>query len=145
MSEWLHQFISTVKKDKKRSLLIMVLAGVLILVIAWPVSEKNTSDADAGADGGYSAEASGGTAGDASGDDALKNEKSSDKTGAGPGALSDGQTLEAYVSDAQERLTKLLSSIEGGRADTGHDHGPCHPGTGRWKRCDKGCVNSAGE
>ena len=40
MSEWLHQFISTVKKDKKRSLLIMVLAGVLILVIAWPVSEK---------------------------------------------------------------------------------------------------------
>ena len=40
MGEWLKKFSENVKKDKKRSLLMLVLVGILILVIAWPVSDK---------------------------------------------------------------------------------------------------------
>ncbi len=45
MSKWMEKLAESFKKDKKRFLLILALTGVLILVIAWPVSDGGSGAA----------------------------------------------------------------------------------------------------
>lgn len=107
MGEWLKKFSENVKKDKKRSLLMLVLVGILILVIAWPVSDKKEGSTEAGGAASY------GNSDPGSGDGNNPNGGGESLAAFGSGNLSEEQTLEAYVADAKARLEALLSKVEG--------------------------------
>ena len=107
MGEWLKKFSENVKKDKKRSLLMLVLVGILILVIAWPVSDKKEGSTASGGAASYGSSDPGG------GDGNDPNGVGESLAAFGTGNLSEGQTLEDYVADAKERLEALLSKVEG--------------------------------
>lgn len=98
MGEWINKLLEDIKKDKRRFLLILVLIGILILVIAWPVSDKDDQSTDSGVS--LNSENNGG-------------EETNEQNVAISGNLSAQQTLEEYVAQAEQRLTELLSSIHG--------------------------------
>ena len=109
MSKWMEKFVENFKKDKKRSLLILILTGVLILVIAWPVSDGSSGagDSSGGNNGslGQDSVSSGSSGSENGGSDTV-----SVLNGGSPGS---DQTLEEYVALLEERLTELLSNISG--------------------------------
>lgn len=124
MKEWLDKIVTGFKKDKKHSLLILVLVGVLILIIAWPVgSSKDTSEggssgassvSDGGSGQGSTGSGSAGTSGsDGTGSDGSGGASASGQAAADGYGLTSGQTLEQYVAAQEERLRLLLSKIEG--------------------------------
>ena len=103
MSEWIQKFIDSVKKDKKRSLLILVLVGVLILVIAWPVSDGGDALTENAGNGGTGGETGALSESGNNGSVALSN-----------GGMPDSsQSLEEYITLLEERLTGILSNISG--------------------------------
>lgn len=103
MSEWIQKFIDGVKKDKKRSLLILVLVGVLILVIAWPVSDGGDALTENAGNGGTGGETGALSESGNNGSVALSN-----------GGMPDSsQSLEEYITLLEERLTGILSNISG--------------------------------
>lgn len=103
LSEWIQKFIDGVKKDKKRSLLILVLVGVLILVIAWPVSDGGDALPENAENGGTGGETGALSESGNSGSVALSN-----------GGMPDSsQSLEEYITLLEERLTGILSNISG--------------------------------
>ena len=119
MKEWLDKIVTGFKKDKKHSLLILVLVGVLILIIAWPVgSSKDAAGGGSGAgntvDGGSGQSGSGGGG---SGSGGSGSDGGAAASGGGAAAdgygLTGGETLEEYVAGQEERLRLLLSKIEG--------------------------------
>lgn len=98
MNDRMKKIFHMIGRDKKRSLLILVLVGVLLLVIAWPVSspqEGGTAQELSSADGENGSEDGGGAV-------LLDGE-----------SFGGGQTLEEYVALQEERLTRLLSSVSG--------------------------------
>lgn len=124
MKEWVEKIIEGFKKDKKHSLLILVLVGVLILIIAWPVgsskdkdsSNINSASGSAG-DGGNRGNSGSSSAG-VDGEGSQGADGSYGTGGAGSAAadgygLTNGQTLEQYVAAQEERLRSLLSKIKG--------------------------------
>lgn len=119
MGEWLKKFYENVKKDKKRSLLMLVLVGILILVIAWPVSDRSQSGGEGGSAAGAqgastgNGQGSGNGAGQSSGSGAANGSGDLTYAATADGNLSAGQTLEDYVAAAEARLTELLSCVEG--------------------------------
>ncbi len=124
MKEWVEKIIEGFKKDKKHSLLILVLVGVLILIIAWPVgsskdkdsSNINSASGSAGDDGnrGNSGSSSAGVDGEGSqGADGSYGTGGAGSAAADGYGLTNGQTLEQYVADQEERLRSLLSKIKG--------------------------------
>ena len=97
MNDRIKKIFHRIGQDKKRSLLILVLIGVLLLVIAWPVSSPG--------DGGSVQDnlaSGGGDSGDGTGRENVLAQNDMDS-----------QTLEAYVSLQEERLTRILSSVSG--------------------------------
>ena len=103
LSEWIQKFIDGVKKDKKRSLLILVLVGVLILVIAWPVSDGGDALTENAGNGGTGGETGALSESGNNGSVALSN-----------GGMPDSsQSLEEYITLLEERLTGILSNISG--------------------------------
>lgn len=103
MREWIQKFIDGVKKDKKRSLLILVLVGVLILVIAWPVSDGGDALTENAGNGGTGGETGALSESGNNGSVALSN-----------GGMPDSsQSLEEYITLLEERLTGILSNISG--------------------------------
>lgn len=124
MKEWVEKIIEGFKKDKKHSLLILVLVGVLILIIAWPVgsskdkdsSNINSASGSAGDGGnrGNSGSSSAGVDGEGSqGADGSYGTGGAGSVAADGYGLTNGQTLEQYVAAQEERLRSLLSKIKG--------------------------------
>ena len=124
MKEWVEKVIEGFKKDKKHSLLILVLVGVLILIIAWPVG--SSKDKDSSHTGGASGSAQNGdsSGSDNSGTGAASGDRSGSSDGSAGGytganaaadgyGLTGGETLEQYVAAQEERLRALLSKIKG--------------------------------
>lgn len=117
MKEWVEKVIEGFKKDKKHSLLILVLVGVLILIIAWPVGSSKDKDSShtGGASGSAQNGDGSGTLSGSNGDG--DNSSAGGYTGANAAAdgygLTGGQTLEQYVAAQEERLRALLSKIKG--------------------------------
>ena len=117
MKEWVEKVIEGFKKDKKHSLLILVLVGVLILIIAWPVGSSKDKDSShtGGASGSTQNGDGSGTLSGSNGDG--DNSSAGGYTGANAAAdgygLTGGQTLEQYVAAQEERLRALLSKIKG--------------------------------
>lgn len=74
-------------KNRKEQALIVILAGVLCLLIVWPVPGRSSDEPDGSADG--------------------------TKTVPEGQAAGETKDLEAYVKNQEERLAKLLSAIEG--------------------------------
>ena len=107
MGDWLKTFKENVKKDKKRSLLMLVLTGVLILVIAWPVSKKDNDTSGNGLGSGIGGTGSSQSQGGEAGTESIQSSAVSYS------GFSEEQTLEDYVAASEERLRILLSAVEG--------------------------------
>lgn len=107
MSKWMEKFVENFKKDKKRSLLILALTGVLILVIAWPVSDGGSGGSSGESNAGFG---QGSTSPNSAGSENGGSDTVSVLNGGSPGS---DQTLEEYVALLEERLTDILSNVSG--------------------------------
>lgn len=107
MSKWMEKFVENFKKDKKRSLLILILTGVLILVIAWPVSDGGSGGSSGESNAGFG---QGSTSPNSAGSENGGSGTVSALNGGSPGS---DQTLEEYVALLEERLTDILSNVSG--------------------------------
>ncbi len=92
---------------KKDNMLILILTGILFLVIAWPVGEKETSDTDM--NGMWS------RSGVDSGTNDEKTKQAYEKLQENGTQESTGDILEEeyMIEKLEEKLEKLLSSVQG--------------------------------
>lgn len=88
MGQWFKKIAEQASKDKKKTLLCVILFGIIVLVIMWPVSDSEKEKEDTVSEENISS--------------IVLN-----------GELSSGMTVEAYVEEAQKRLSELLGGIAG--------------------------------